>query len=448
MSNSRSYWFRAGLLSFSERFAQLLFGFGSLWLLLRLWSKQDFGIWVVFLTVTTLVEIARVGLLQNALVKFLSTARDIVYRQISTASLTMNLLLGLAVGILMLGLAWPLSRLFSAPDLAELLPIYALTTLFFIPMHQANFTQQANLDFRGIFWGNITNRGLFFSFILVAYMLKNDFNPWTLAWVQVGATAAGAVVSMIIARPYLRFSRRLDWTWVRRLFHYGKYVCGTNLSTMLFKSIDKMMLAAIISPAAAAIYEVAIRITNLAEVPTFSMAAIVFPKSAISHEDRNEPGQVREMYEKSVAAILAFLLPGIAVVLLFPEIIIRIVAGANYLDAVPLLQLTMLYGLFVPFAVQFGTILDSTGFPKINFMYTTIGALVNVFFNYTFIQLYGLYGAAYGTLLTFALMFVFMQRELHRRFGVRVLSTLAAIPLMYARLWEKIRPVSAPVLND
>ena len=130
----------------------------------------------------------------------------------------------------------------------------------------------------------------------------------------------------------------------------------------------------------------------------------------------------------------------IIVILAFPELIIQIVAGEKYMDAVPLLQLTMLYGLFVPFAVQFGTILDSTGYPRVNFIYTTLGALVNVLFNYLFITYFGVVGAAYGTLMTFLVMFVAMQVELSRRFNVKLLQVLANIPFVYRRVWEKFKP--------
>lgn len=442
MGKSRSYWFRAGILSFGERFAQLLFGFGSLWMLLRMWSVEEFGHWVIFLSVTTLIEIARVGLLQNALVKFLSTtSEEMDYRRINTASLVLNILLGGIVVLLVMLLAIPLSRILDSALLVEMLPVYGLTTLFLIPMHQANFSQQANLDFRGIFWGNLTNRGIFFLFIVLAFVGLLELDPLDLSWIQVLTTAMGAGISAILAKPYLRFSRQVSWAWVKKLFHFGKYVCGTNLGTMLFKSIDKLMLAALISPAAAAVYEVAIRITNLAEVPTFSMAAIVFPQSARQHAmDDFSSSKVRELYEKSVAGILAFLIPGIILVMAFPGLIIRIVAGAKYLDAIPLLQLTMLYGLFVPFAVQFGTILDSTGHPKVNFIYTSMGALTNILCNYVFISYFGIVGAAYGTLFTLLVMFILMQLELNKRFEVRLSKVILNIPYVYQQLWQKVRP--------
>lgn len=395
----------------------LLFGFGSLFLLLRLFSKAEFGVWVLFLAITSIIEVGRTGLLQNTLVKHLTTSESTTYSKISTASLVLNV--GLA-GICLIGLpliAYPLSHFWESATLAPLLLIYCLTTLTLIPLHQFNFMQQANLEFKGIFWANFTKQGLFFGYIAVHYLLGWSISLVGLATWQVFTTFSGAIVSFFFAKKYLRFTRKIDWSWVKRLFDYGKYVFGTNLSTMLYKSIDKMMLGSLLSPIPVAVYELAIRITNLAEVPTFSMASIVFPKSARQATDGRKG--VKLLYEKSVGAILAFILPCILVIMIIPEWIIFIVAGEKYLDAVPILQLTMLYGLFMPFAVQFGTVLDSIGLPKINFYFTLAGALLNVIFNYIFISSFGLVGAAYGTLMTYLISFVLMQWLLYQRMNVR-----------------------------
>ena len=418
MASKKSYWLKAGLFSLSERFSLLLFGFGSLFLLLRMLPKIGFGVWVLFLTVTSIIEVARIGLLQNALVKFLTTSKKEAYASIGTASLFLNLLLAFLSILLLLLIAYPLSHLWESPKLPDLLYIYCLTTVALIPLHQSNFTQQANLDFRGIFWANFTKQGLFFAYILCYFVAGWEISLIGLASFQVFTAACGALVSFLFGRKYLKFKWPLDWQWVKKLFHYGKFVFGTNLSAMLYKTIDKIMLGSLLNPIAVAIYELAIRITNLAEVPTFSIASIVFPQSARKMDSEGTEG-VKILYEKSVGAILAFILPCILVVLLFPTWIIWIVAGEQYLDAAPILRLTMLYGLFVPFAIQFGTILDSIGQPKTNFIFTLLGAILNVVFNYLFISTFGLVGAAYGTLTTYTITFVLMQTLLYKKLNVK-----------------------------
>lgn len=419
----RSYWLRAGLFSFGERFSILLFGFGSLFFLIRMISKEAFGIWVLFLAIKSILEISRKGLVQNALVKFLSTHPKKVHGKINTASLILNGLLTISGILLILMIAKPMSTLWNAPELEMLLHIYIFTYCALIPLFQFDPIQQANLDFKGVFWANFTKQGLFFLFILFHFCFVGTVSLKALAYWQVLTASAGSLISGIFAWKYLNFSLPIDWIWIKRLFHFGKFVFGTNLSTMLYKTIDKMMLGALLNPVAVAIYELAIRITNFSEVPTFSAAAVVFPQSARKAKTKEKEG-IKFLYEKSVGAIFVLLLPCIIFILLFPEWIIWLVAGSKYLEAAPILQLTMLYGLFVPFAIQFGTILDSIGKPKINFYFTLGGAVLNICFNYLLISLFGLIGAVYGTLSTYFISFGLMQFFLYQSFKIKAYKAL------------------------
>ncbi|MFK7933823.1 MAG: flippase [Saprospiraceae bacterium] len=438
MSNNKSYWLKSGLFTLFEKGSVFLFGFGSTYLLLRALTKEQFGVWVIFFAVISFVEVGRIGLLQNALVKYLATVDkddEKQYSSIVTASFVLNLILtAICIGIIAL-VAQPLAELNEAPELINLLYIYMITTSLLVPFHQFNFIQQGNFDFKGIFWSNFTRQGLFFCFVVVIYFSSVEVTLTKLALWQIVTAVAGAITSWWFARPYLRFSRQLSWEWVSKLFHFGKYVFGTNLSTTLYKTIDRLMLGTLLSPIATATYEVAIRITNLADVPTFSIAAIVFPQSA---KQMKEDGQsaIKDLYEKSVGAILAFLIPFFTFIWIFAEPIITIIATEKYLDAVPILRWTLLFGLFMPFAVQFGTVLDSIGKPNVNFFFTLFSAVLNVVFNYVFIINYGVIGAAYGTVLTYAVIFVLMQIILNRMLGVVFWNAFKNIIPFYQQAYE------------
>ena len=439
MENKRSYWLRSGFYTIGGRVSVIIFGFGSVYLLLRALSKSDFGVWVLFLTIASFIEVGRIGLQQNALIKFLSNSKDGDYARISTASLMLNVLITLGFILILLAIARPLSVFWEAPELEPMLYLYCITTTVLIPFIQFNAVQQANLDFTGTFWSGFTKQGFFFIYILVLYISDMEIKILDLAVFQIFAAAAGALVSWWFTRPYMKLSRKLDWTWVKELFNFGKFVFGTNISTMLYKSIDKIMLGSLLSPIPVAMYELAIRITNLAEVPTFSVASIVFPQSARTLEEEGENG-IKKLYEKSVGAILAILLPFILFVLIFPEWVITIIASTKYLDAVPILQLTMLYGLFIPFAVQCGTVLDSMGKPKINFFFTMMGAVLNIIFNYLFISDFGLLGAAYGTLTTYMVTFVMMQIVLYKELKVKSYNAFKHIFPFYKEAFLMIKP--------
>lgn len=414
-----AYWLRSGTFTLLEKGVALLYGFGGALLLFRLLSPEEFGVWVLFLVVVSILEVGRIGLLQNALVKYLSEHEgDAQTAAINTASLVLNLVLSLFIAGLLHLLAAPLSRLLAAPDLETLLRIYSLTTLLLMPFFQFNYIQQANLHFKGIFLAQTAKGSLLFLFILFMCVSGGDLHVVQLAWVQTASALFASVVAWHCARPWLRFSRRLDKTWARRLFRFGKYVLGTNLSTQLLRNTDKLLLGALPTggPAAVALYDAAMRVTNLTDLPTHSMASILYPQSA---RRRGDLEALKNLYEKAVGSILALMVPIVLIVECTAGWIIQVVAGEGYEASVPLLRLTILFGLFVPYAVQFGTLIDSSGRPRVNFLFTLVSLLCTAVLDYLFISRWGVAGAAFGTLLAYVIMFVAMQTYLYKVYGVR-----------------------------
>ena len=241
-------------------------------------------------------------------------------------------------------------------------------------------------------------------------------------------------------------------TWVKKLFHYGKYTFGTNMATMTYKNVDRLILSVFLLDKVST-YDLAIKINTLTEVPTMTLAAILFPQSARRASeiiDSDMPDSkmkgiqsAKHLYEKSVGVLLAILLPAVIFVLLFADIIILLVGSEKYSDSAPILRVTIFYGIFMAFAMQFGTILDSIGKPKLNFYITLIGAILNLSLNILFIKMLGLYGAAYGSLTTMSLMFIVMQITLNKLLGVNTLNAFSHMTAFYKEFWSKGKDILA-----
>ncbi len=433
---SNAYWLKSGFFTLSEKAASLLFGFGGFILLVRvLPDKETYGAWVLFLSIVSVIEVGRIGLLQNALVKFLSVGSGDEVGRITTASFVLNGLLTAFIVLVCLGLSPLAAKLFETTELANLLKIYCFTTVALIPFYQCNYIQQANLDFKGIFWSNVVKGGILFFFILYLFIEKIEVHLSALAYAQVLAAVVSSVVSWMFARRYAQFSKRIDWDWVRRLFAYGKFVFGTNISTQLYKTVDKLLLGSLPGggKAAVAVYDAAIRISNLTDVPTASMASMLFPQSSRRMQEGNEA--VKQLYEKAVGAIMAFMLPCIAMVLLFADWLIFLTAGQEYAEASNLLRITILFGLFLPYAVQFGTVLDSTGKPQVNLAYTLFSLVLTGLLNLLLIPRMGAMGAALGTLTAYAITFVLMQLYLHKTLKVNPLNAFRYMVEFYIKLY-------------
>ncbi len=440
-----NYWLTSGFYSLLNQVTMLFFNLGTVFILWRVLDKPTCSIWVIFLLITSFIEVGRTGLLQNGLMTYIGQTPQSEHAKINTASLFLSLVLSILFSIFLLTSGSWIGHFFNKnpetiAQIASLLSIYAGTTLVLSGLYQFNFIQQANLDFKGLFWSSFIKNGMLFFYVLYLKLTNNAFNLNHLAICQWVAAIPATFAAYLFARQYFVLDKKIDWHWVKKLFHYGKYTFGTNMATMTYKNVDRLILSMFLLDKVST-YDLAIKINTLTEVPTMTLAAILFPKSAQSaSESKNTEGvnKAKYLYEKSVGVLLAILLPAVLFVLIFADIIIQIIGSEKYMESAPILRVTIFYGVFMAFAMQFGTILDSIGKPKLNFYITLLGAIVNLSFNFIFIKWLGLYGAAYGSLIAMTTMFLIMQIILNQLLGIKAWNTLTYMMAFYKEIWAKL----------
>ncbi|HSN60143.1 MAG TPA: polysaccharide biosynthesis C-terminal domain-containing protein, partial [Ferruginibacter sp.] len=300
--------------------------------------------------------------------------------------------------------------------------IFFVGMLLLIPFSHFEWIMYSKSQFRGLFWTFFFRQGISL-LLMVVYLLFNEkvtLNQLVIFY------CIGLLIGLVIAYKYVE--QHLDKTfilsmeWLKRLWHFGKYVFGSGLSTLVFANASQMMLSPLLgSTIFTASQSVAARVINLADMPSQVLSDMLFPKSARKENAQNKD-IIKYYYEKTVGATLSFTIPMVLFIVLFPKLIILIIAGPQYLDAVPYLQLISLSGIFLAFLKQYGVILDSTGKPQVNFLTITIIAIVHVVFTYYFIQYFGFLGAAYALICSHIFGFIITQIILYKYFGIEFYS--------------------------
>jgi O-antigen/teichoic acid export membrane protein len=214
---------------------------------------------------------------------------------------------------------------------------------------------------------------------------------------------------------------KVNAAWIKKLFDYGKYSFGASISGILIITINQMMLGALLSPASAGAFNVAEKITSLTEIPTNALGTIVFPQSAKRFATQGRDA-IKYLYEKSVGTVLALLIPSLLFLFLFPGFVVHIIAGANYPETIPIVKITVLSCLLTPYSRLFGTIIDSIGKPKINFIIIVVFTSIELILIYIMIKRYGIMGAAYATLIANIFLFMVMQTILRKELRVNFLN--------------------------
>ncbi len=434
------YWLKSGIFSLLQNFSGFFFAFGSFFILNRLLTKHDFGVWTLFLLTTTILELIRAGFIQNAIIKFLPAASEEDKPKIISASFTIGACLTVFCILIIFILCPYLTTSWKSP---ELLPMFYLYIIIFISsgfITQFNCIEQANLKFHGVFVTGTVRQIIFFIYLLVCYIFQYKTELIYLLYIQIISSLFSLATAWYYVKPYLFISYKIYPEWIKKLFDYGKYVFGTTISSILSGTVDQWMLGSMLSPTAAGEFNIAVRITNLVDVPTTAVATIVFPQSAKRIETEGKDA-IRYLYEKSVGTILAILIPGVIILYFFAGYVIGLIAP-KYESSIPLLHVTLLYCLLIPYGRQFGTILDSIGKTKTTFYIVIFTASFNLILNYFFIRRWGVIGAAYATLCSNIVGFGIAQIILYRELHVKVWHTLIYAARFYPEFYSQyLRPI-------
>lgn len=429
----------SGFLAILGQLANQGFALLSLLILLRLISREEYGMWALYLTVLSMAEMARAGFVQNGLVSFVQANPD-QDRRIIGSAYAMNLGLGILIWGIFMALSVPLATWWSAPALPTLTMWYGLFMLTLGGLRFLEYVQIARQDFKGVLVGNLIYGGG--QCVVMVYWWIIGFHPelYMLIWLQAGAAATAAVVVWLYRRPLFSWGKP-EWQWMKKLGDYGRYVLGTNLGSMLLQRVDVIMIGAFLGPEGVAPYNVALRMTGYLEVPLRGLATSVFPRIGKAWKE-NGAAAVSRLYEKTTAEMLALTLPVCIGLAVAAEWVIQILAGPGYEDAVFLLRILLLFALLKPWGRMFGTALDAIGKPRVNFRFVMLGVLVNVILNSLMIPLFGLPGAAYATVLAMLTMVIINHWKINKIIVVRwkqvFIDLVGSYQYWYARLRNRL----------
>lgn len=437
---AKNYWIKSGILSLFQNLFGIVFGFVGFYFLVRVINEEKYGAYVLFLATVSIIELTRNGLLQNAMIKFISAAQETEKQAVISTSLLINFAITALLSLVILILAPILGYMWDTPEITAMLYLYIIG--FFISGIQMffNSVEQAYLNFKGLFYCSFFNQIISFAYISICFFFGIEMTLMSLVWITILSTAAGTVPSWLHARHHLqRISFKLDVDWMKKILNYGKYAMGTSVNAQLSSTIDQMMLGGLLSPAAAGKFNIALRISNLANIPSNAMATIVFPQGSKRAETGGNEA-LKYLYEKSVGSILAILVPALLFIYIFADPLIHFIASEKYVDAIPLLKITLFYSLFIPFSRQTGTILESVGKTKLNFYLVLFTGIFNILLNFTFISQWGVLGAAYATLVTNSIFFGVSQYFNWKLFNISLFNPWIYAIQFYPEIFRKIFP--------
>lgn len=362
------------------------------------------GTWALFLVVTTMFELAKSSLLKNAHIKFVCAEVDKNEKAVIASS---SFIINTAINILFIGIIIiagdDFSRLLKAgTDLYKMLVYFIPGMIAMVFFSHLEAIQQSHFDFKGVFAGYLVRQVSFFIYLIICVIFRIPLLLSDLVIAQTASIILGSIILYIYSRQYILLIFKPTKIWVNSIFRYGGYIFGSSLLSTIGANLDQMMTSSFLTPSYVAYYNTATRINGFIDIPTYAASEIIFPKMSVALAEEGTE-RVKYLYERMISVLLSFIIPCAIGVIIFPKILIYLIAGRQYFEAAPILQLYMVTSIIGPVQNQAATVLNSMGKTALCFILNAFSLILKLILTYTLLIYTGFYGASIATVIAMVL---------------------------------------------
>jgi O-antigen/teichoic acid export membrane protein len=153
-----------------------------------------------------------------------------------------------------------------------------------------------------------------------------------------GVVAAAMFFLSLGRLAYLARPLRIEWSVLRPLLSFGRFLIGANVAYVLYQRMDVIFVARYAPPAGVGQYGVALRVAVLASLFTGSLAPFLLPQAA---RTKGSSERLRA-YLRRAAALSGGLLVIIAVLWLNVPLVTRVLFGSAYSASAVLCRILLL----------------------------------------------------------------------------------------------------------
>jgi lipopolysaccharide exporter len=357
--------------------------------LARVLSPSQFGVFGIASLVLVFLEM----LTETGINIFLIQSKKSIGGYINSAWVV-SILRGIIISTLLVACSPFIAAFFKTPEALHILFFIALVPLVRGFINPSSVKFQKELNFNSEFWFRTS---IFFLDAIVSIVLAiTTRSVYSLVWGILSGAILEVLLSFVIFRPIPHFS--IDKSYFGEIFHKGKWVTLYGILSYFTDNGDNVIVGRIMGSSSLGIYQMAYKISILpiSEVSDV-VCRVIFPVYTRIAEDNKR--LLRAFIKTNIAVLLATFLLG-TIVFLFPEQIILILLGKNWLSAVPVLKILAIYGTLRTIAGPASALFLSVSKQKYITIMIFVRFLGLALTIYPFVIFYGLIGAGYSALVS------------------------------------------------
>lgn len=192
---------------------------------------------------------------------------------------------------------------------------------------------------------------------------------------------------------------------LKELFMFGLIATGAQLCYFFITTTDTVFLTYMTTLENVGLYNAVIPIVTLLLYLTMALSTVITPRvSELTAQKKF--ADIRFLWEKSIKYVLLATLPLIGLLVLYPDLILRIMFGESFVAASNTLIIMGSGIIFFGLSQINMSFLMSIIGPKKNLIIYAIATVVNIVLNLILIPRYSIEGAATATIISYALLFI------------------------------------------
>lgn len=199
---------------------------------------------------------------------------------------------------------------------------------------------------------------------------------------------------------------RFDPQVAKDLIRNGWPLAFSAILVTLYMKIDQVMIGSYLGSQSLGIYSTVVTFSESWYFIPIATVNALFP--AIMNAKKDDPLRYKKRMQ-NLYDLMSFISVAIALLMTFAApLIYKIILKPEYAYGAEILSIHIWAGIFVFLGSASGQFLIAEGYMKLSLLRTAVGAVVNILLNALWIPLYGIKGAAFATLIAYAVATFFI----------------------------------------
>lgn len=364
-------------------------------ILARILVPAQFGIFAIASLVLAFLETITETGINIFLVQLRSSGE--VDKYVNTAWVV-SIVRGVIVSISIIIFSPGISTFFRSPESLGILYLTSIVPLIrgFINPSVAKFQKEIRFDKEFIYKFPVYLIDSAVAIIL-ALLIKS---PVALIYGLISGALLEIIISFKKAKPVPSFEFNFKKT--KKVIARGKWMTMSGIFDYFFQNVDDFVVGKMLNQYSLGIYQVAYKISSL----PITEVSQVFSRVAFPVYKKNFDNKKKLLlvFTKINFTTISLVLPLGLIIFLFPDLIIKIVLGNNWLEATKVLKLLAVYGtlrgIFFPMMAIFLSA-NKQEYVTITTLVGAVGLIISII---PFVTSFGIIGAGYSAILGTVLM--------------------------------------------